>query len=91
MGGPTPSDDATGCALGTIGILDATGKCFIALAAVISLMTTSCLYLQRVGVKPFFLVAASVFISVKLKGAFLAEPEWREHFCRLEEPLEDRS
>jgi len=87
-----PAMTLLGLPWGPLASWDAAGKCFITLAAVISLLAASCLYLLlRVGVKPFFLVAASVFISVKLKGAFLVEPEWRGHFCRLEESLEDRS
>jgi hypothetical protein len=45
----------------------AAGKCFITLAAVISLLAASSLYLLlRIGVKPFFLVAASVCVLASL-------------------------
>jgi hypothetical protein len=46
---------------------DAAGKCFITLAAVISLLAASCLYLLlRIGVKPFFLVVASVGVGASI-------------------------
>ena len=46
---------------------DAAGKCFITLAAAISLLAATCLYLLlRIGVKPFFLVAAAVCVSASL-------------------------
>jgi hypothetical protein len=46
---------------------DAAGKCFITLAAVISLLAASCLYLLlRIGVKPLFLVLASVCVFASI-------------------------
>jgi len=46
---------------------EAAGKCFITLGAVISLLVALCLYLlQRIGVRPFFLVAASVCVLASL-------------------------
>jgi hypothetical protein len=52
---------------GPLASWDAAGKCFITLAAVISLLAASCLYLLlRIGVKPFFLVVASVCVGASL-------------------------
>ena len=52
---------------GPLASWDAAGKCFITLAAVISLLAASCLYLLlRIGVKPFFLVAAAVCVGASL-------------------------
>jgi hypothetical protein len=49
------------------------GKCFITLAALISLLVASCLYLLlRIGVKPHFLVIAAACVGVSL-GPFLSE------------------
>jgi hypothetical protein len=46
---------------------DGAGKCFITLAAVISLLAASCLYLLlRIGAKPFFLVVAAVCVGASL-------------------------
>src|SRR5208283_1643143 len=46
---------------------EAAGGCFITLAAVISLMVVVCLFLMlRIGVKPSFLVIASVFLFASL-------------------------
>jgi hypothetical protein len=46
---------------------DAAGRCLMTLAAVISLLASSCLYmLLRIGVKPFFLILASVCVGVSM-------------------------
>ena len=46
---------------------DAAGKCFITLAAVTSLLAASCLYLLlRIGVKPVFLIIASVCVFASI-------------------------
>ena len=43
------------------------GKCFVALAVLISLLVTCCFYLLlRVGVRPLFLVLASICVCVSL-------------------------
>lgn len=62
MGGVRPPAMALmGMPWGPLGSWDAAGKCFISLAAVISLLAALCLYLMlRTGVNPLFLVAASV-------------------------------
>ena len=52
---------------GPLASWDAAGKCFITLAAVISLLAALCLYLLlRIGVKPFFLVAGAVCVGASL-------------------------
>jgi hypothetical protein len=52
---------------GPLATWDAAGKCFITLAAAISLLAASCLYLLlRIGVKPFFLVVASVCVVASI-------------------------
>jgi hypothetical protein len=52
---------------GPLASWDAAGKCFITLAAVISFLAASCLYLLlRIGVKPVFLVTASVCVLASL-------------------------
>ena len=46
---------------------DAAGKCFITLAAMISLLAALCLYLLlRIGVKPLFLVLAAACVGASL-------------------------
>ena len=46
---------------------EAAGKCFITLAAMTSLLAAFCLYLLlRIGVKPFFLVAASACVFASM-------------------------
>lgn len=46
---------------------DATGKCFITLAALTSLLAASCLcLLLRIGVKPVFLIVASVCVVASI-------------------------
>ncbi len=53
---------------------DAAGRCFVTLAAVISLLAALCLYLLlRIGVKPLFLVAASVCVFASI-GPYPASP-----------------
>ena len=53
---------------------DAAGRCFVTLAAVISLLAAFCLYLLlRMGVKPLFLVAASVCVFASI-GPYPASP-----------------
>ena len=53
---------------------DAAGRCFVTLAAVISLLAAFCLYLLlRSGVKPLFLVAASVCVFASL-GPYPTSP-----------------
>jgi len=52
---------------GPLASWDAAGKCFITLAALISLLAALCLYLLlRIGVKPFFLVLAAVCVGASL-------------------------
>jgi hypothetical protein len=52
---------------GPLASWDAAGKCFITLAAVISLLAALCLYLfLRIGVKPLFLVLAAVCVGASL-------------------------
>ena len=71
---PPPAMTLLGLPWGPLASWDAAGKCFITLAAVISLLAASCLYLLlRVGVKLFFLVAASV-VRGHLNRALLAPP-----------------
>lgn len=56
-----PAMTLLGLPWGPLATWDAAGKCFITLAAVISLLAASCFYLLlRIGVKPLFLVIASV-------------------------------
>src|SRR3984893_2417101 len=62
-----PAMTLLGLPWGPLASWDAAGKCFITLAAVISLLAASCLYLLlRIGVKPFFLVLASVCVGASL-------------------------
>jgi hypothetical protein len=52
---------------GSLASWDAAGNCFVTLAAVISLLAASCLYLLlRLGVNPWFLVVASVCVGASL-------------------------
>jgi hypothetical protein len=52
---------------GPLASWDAAGKCFITLAAAISLLVALCLYLLlRIGVKPFFLVLAAMCVGASL-------------------------
>jgi hypothetical protein len=62
-----PAMTLLGLPWGPLASWDAAGKCFITLAAVISLLAASCLYLLlRIGVKPFFLVVASVCVGASI-------------------------
>ena len=62
-----PAMTLLGLPWGPLASWDAAGKCFITLAAVISLLAASCLYLLlRIGVKPFFLVVASVCVVASI-------------------------
>lgn len=52
---------------GSLPTWQAAGNCFITLAAAISLLVALCLYLlMRIGVKPFFLVAASLCVFASM-------------------------
>ena len=56
-----PAMTMLGLPWGPLASWDAAGKCFITLGALISLLVALCLYLLlRIGVKPLFLVIASV-------------------------------
>ena len=62
-----PAMTLLGLPWGPLASWDAAGKCFITLAAIISLLAACCLYLLlRIGVKPFFLLVGSacVFASI---------------------------
>ena len=62
-----PAMTLLGLPWGPLASWDAAGKCFITLAAVISLLAALCLYLLlRIGVKPLFLVAASGCVVASL-------------------------
>jgi hypothetical protein len=62
-----PAMALLGLPWGPLASWNAAGKCFITLAAVISLLAASCLYLLlRIGVKPFFLVLASVCVFASM-------------------------
>jgi hypothetical protein len=62
-----PAMTLLGLPWGPLASWDAASKCIITLAAVISLLAALCLYLLlRIGVKPFFLVAASVCVLTSL-------------------------
>ena len=80
MAGPRqPAMTLLGLPSGPLASWDAAGKCFITLAAVISFLAASCLYLLlRIGVRPFFLVAASVSVFASL-GPY--PPEAAAHLC----------
>jgi len=59
---------------GPLASWEAAGKCFVTLAAVISLMVALCLYLLlRIGVKPLSLVIASVCVLASI-GPYPAGP-----------------
>jgi hypothetical protein len=69
-----PAMTLLGLPWGPLASWDAAGKGFITLAAVISFLAASCLYLLlRIGVKPFFLVTASVCVLASL-GPFPPVP-----------------
>jgi hypothetical protein len=62
-----PAMTLLGLPWGPLASWDAARNCFITLAAVISLLAASCLYLLlRIGVKPFFLIVASVCVVASL-------------------------
>jgi len=62
-----PAMTLLGLPWGPLGSWDAAGKCFITLAAVISLLAASCLYLLlRIGVKPFFIMIASACLLASI-------------------------
>jgi hypothetical protein len=62
-----PAMTLLGLPWGPLTTWDAAGKCFITLAALTALLAALCLYLLlRIGVKPFFLVAASVCVFASL-------------------------
>jgi hypothetical protein len=62
-----PAMTLLGLPWGPLASWDAAGKCFITLGAVISLLAALCLYLLlRIGVKPFFLVVASVCVVASI-------------------------
>ena len=62
-----PAMTLLGLPWGPLASWDAAGKCFITLAAMISLLAALCLYLLlRIGVKPFFLVVASVCVVASI-------------------------
>ena len=62
-----PAMTLLGLPWGPLASWDAARNCFITLAAVISLLASSCLYLLlRIGVKPFLLVVASVCVVASI-------------------------
>ena len=62
-----PAMTLLGLPWGPLTSWDAAGKCFVTLAAMISLLAASCLYLLlRIGVKPFFLVIASLCVLASI-------------------------
>ena len=62
-----PAMTLLGLPWGPLASWDAAGKCFITLAAMISLLAALCLYLLlRIGVKPFFLIVASVCVVASI-------------------------
>src|SRR5271165_590921 len=62
-----PAMTLLGLPWGPLASWDAAGKCFITLAAAISLLAAACLYmLLRIGVKPFFLIVASACLVASL-------------------------
>jgi hypothetical protein len=62
-----PAMTLLGLPWGSLTSWDAAGKCFVSLAAVISLLVALCLYLLlRIGVKPLYLVVASVCVFASL-------------------------
>ena len=66
-----PAMTLLGLPWGPLASWESAGKCFITLAAVISLLAASCLYLLlRIGVKPLFLVVASVCVFASM-GPYL--------------------
>ncbi len=79
-----PAMTLLGLPWGPLASWDAASKCFITLAAVISFLAASCLYLLlRIGVKPFFLVTASVCVLASL-GPYPppeANVRWNAHLC----------
>jgi hypothetical protein len=65
--GRPPALTLLGLPWGALASWDAAGKCFVSLAAVISLLATLCLYLSlRVGIKPLFLVVASICVAASI-------------------------
>jgi hypothetical protein len=63
----TPAMALLGLPWGPLASWDAAGNCFVTLAAVISLLAASCLYLLlRLEVNPLFLVIASVCVGASL-------------------------
>lgn len=62
-----PAMTLLGLPWGPLESWDAASKCFITLGAVVALLAASCLYLLlRIGVKPVFLVAASVCVFASM-------------------------
>src|ERR1039458_8280364 len=62
-----PAMTLLGLPWGPLASWDDAGKCFITLAAVISLLAALCLYLLlRIGVKPFFLLVGSACVFASL-------------------------
>ena len=62
-----PAMTLLGLAWGPLATWDAASKCFVTLAAVISLLAAACLYmLLRIGVKPLFLVAGAACVGASL-------------------------
>ena len=52
---------------GALASWNAAGNCFITLASAVAVLAAACLYLLlRIGVKPYFLVAASVCVAASL-------------------------
>jgi hypothetical protein len=62
-----PAMTLLGIPWGSLTTWDEISKCFISLGAVISLTIALCLYLLlRIGIRPIFLVAASVFVFASI-------------------------
>jgi len=88
VSGRPPAMTLLGLPWGPLASWDAAGKCFITVAAVISLLAALCLYLLlRIGVKPFFVVAASVCVLASLgpypprPSAYPYPAEASAHWC----------
>ena len=76
----TPAMTLLGLPWGPMAARDAAGNCFFTLAAVIAFLASICLYmLLRVGVKPIFLVLASICVGASLGPYQLGEQAKHMH------------
>jgi hypothetical protein len=63
----TPAMTFMGLHWGPMKSLDEIGRCFFALAALIAVLAAACLYMMlRIGVRPIFLVLASLCVAISL-------------------------